>query len=39
MSKYLTACLIGYWIGMKHKQLSKRFCWARMKRMLRQVAH
>ena len=39
MSKYVTACLAGYWLGLKHKQLRKQLCWARMKKWLRQAVH
>ena len=36
MSKCLTAGMIGYLLGMKHKQLGKQFCIHHLqKRMLR----
>ena len=37
MSKYLRACMAGYLVGMKHKQLSKQLCWARMKKQAHRI--
>ncbi len=32
MSKYIAVGLLAYWAGRKHRLLSRKFCWNKLRR-------
>lgn len=38
MSRYIAACMAGYLAGLKHKELKKQLCWAKMKKRFHSMA-